>query len=277
MVDCQCWRPCRASKIPAENGETRAAGTALANYRNTLSCGLVAAAAVAPAPSKGSWGGDRNRRDRLSDSLTLPQCRKLIAAALHAERLGLSFNRHWTVHCERAGIQPRDGQAFVGRLLHLVTEAVRRYGGQLAAIWVRENGEGKGEHVHILLHLPSGMRLTNKTRRWIISAGGTYRRNVSYVRSIGGPLGRADPRSELYRVNARNVLAYVLKYASRDVAEALGLPLWGERGRIMGKRSGCTQNIAQGAQEANAKVTGVGGTLLAREPGTAAPLLCSKS
>jgi hypothetical protein len=243
-------RVCASNRILAGNCQSADPGTALAIYADTLSCSLasVAALALAPAPSKGSWGGPRNRADRLSDRLTLAQCEKLIAAALFAERIGLAFNRHWTVHTERAGIQSHDGRAFVGRLLHLVTEAVRRHGGRLAAIWVRENGDRKGEHVHILMHLPAGMKLTNKTRRWIVAAGGNYRRNVSYVRSIGGPLVRLDPLSELYRVNARNVLAYVLKYASRAAAEPLGLPLCGERGWIVGKRSGCTQNIAQGAQ-----------------------------
>jgi hypothetical protein len=227
--------------ITAENRQTPAAGTALAIYNSTLSCSLASA-------NRG-WGGARNRADRLSDRLTREQCEKLIDAARHAERIGLAFNRHWIVHSERAEIPPEQRTLFVGRLLRLVGNYVKRRGGIFTAIWVRENGLGKGEHIHILMHLPTDLLLQNMTCKWVHKAGGTYKVGVSRVRTIGGSLARLEPASAHYQVNADIVLAYLLKGSDREAAEAFGLRKWGQFGWIMGKRCGSTQNIAETAQE----------------------------
>jgi hypothetical protein len=193
------------------------------------------------------WGGSRLRADRLSDRLTLPQCRKLLNAALFAEHIGLPFNRHWIVHSERAGVLPKDGQRFVGHLLRLASDTAKRRGGDFAAVYTRENGDGKGEHIHILMHYPPGAKLTNKTRRWVETAGGKYRRRVSRVTRIGGSL-RIDPASEHYQANADKVVGYLLKAADQETAAKLGLEDFGEFGWIRGKRSGSTHNIAMAAQ-----------------------------
>lgn len=216
-------------------------GTDLAINSDDLSCPLVPAAKV-------TWGGRRNRADRLTEVLTAEQCEKLKAATLFARSVGLAFNRHWTIHSQMAGIEPHRGAHFIGTVLNAAGKAAKRHGGQLAAVWVRENGEGKGEHAHILMHLPRGMNLANRTRRWIVAAGGTYRRNVSRVRSIGGLLSSGELADDRYLLNADNVLAYLLKHGDQQAMEALGLPLWGRRGWIIGKRCGSTQNIAESAQ-----------------------------
>jgi len=199
---------------------------------------------------KPGWGGARNRADRESWHLSYGQVKKLLMAARVAELTGLRFNRHWTVHYERAGIAECDGARFIGHLLKLASAQARRDGGQMAAIWVRENGEGKGGHVHIMLHLPAGTHLRNRTRRWIVAAGGKYRARVSRVNSIGGRLSFAelggDPMSDQhYRANAEAVLRYLLKYGNVGAGEALGLARFGEAGKVIGKRCGFTQNIGK--------------------------------
>ena len=230
-----------ADLITAENRQSGQAGTALAINSDNLSCRLVPAA-------RGTWGGRRNRADRVSQTLTAEQCRKLIAATLFARSIGLPFSRHWTIHYQMAGIEPREGAQFIGTVLNAAGKAAKRHGGQLAAAWVRENGIGKGEHCHILMHLPRGMNLKNKTRRWIVGAGGTYRQGVSEVRSIGGSLLSAETGGEHYELNAGDVLAYLLKHGDDRAAELLGLTRFGHRGSVTGKRCGSTQNIAEGAQ-----------------------------
>lgn len=234
-------------------------GTRLANYTTSPSCGLPCGDGRSLDPAggridfadnaraKGQWGGARNRADRVSHYLTRSQIEGLISAAQFSEAAGRGFNRHWTVHYERAGIAPEQGAGFVGRLLRLVGAYARRHGGKIAAIWVRENGEGKGAHVHILLHLPEGLTLRHRVRGWIKAAGGIYRRNVSKVRSIGGRLhfAKIDKSSEavaLYAANLAAVLGYVMKAAHPDVGEALALRRYGEGGRVVGKRCGRTQN-----------------------------------
>jgi hypothetical protein len=233
-------RDCAANLITAEKRQSPLVGTALAINVRTLSCSLG-------SPSPG-WGGARNSGSRLSDRLTLEQCEKLIAAARFAELIGLPFNRHWIVHSERAGIRSEDRQAFIGRLLRLAGNYARRRGG-FAAIYVRENGFRKGEHIHILMHLPPAARLLNKTAAWVRKAGGAYRIGVSKVRTIGSSLARLDPASEHYQLNADNVLAYLLKGTDTTIGEALGLRKSGQFGWIIGKRCGSTENIAQTAQE----------------------------
>lgn len=199
-------------------------------------------------PASRGWGGARLRADRVTDRLTLAQCQKLLAAARCAEQIGLPFNRHWTVHCERAGIEKQDGPRFIGHLLRLASETAKRHGGGFAAVYSRENGIGKGEHVHILMHYPVDAKLANKTRRWVEIAGGSYRRGVSKVTRIGGSL-KVDPNTELYQVNADAVARYLLKGADEVTGAALRLKASGQFGWIMGKRCGSTQNIAEGAQK----------------------------
>ncbi len=162
--------------------------------------------------------------------------------------IGLPFNRHWTVHYERAGIAEIDAVRFIGRLLKLAGDFARRHRGRLAAVWARENGDGKGGHVHILMHLPSGLSLVGKSRRWVRCAGGTYRARVSRIRSIGGALISGNKGGEHYRYNAQVVRAYVLKGAECPAGEALALPRYGEAALIVGKRCGWTQNIGRAAR-----------------------------
>jgi hypothetical protein len=193
----------------------------------------------------GTWGGARNRADRVSHHLTRKQCEGLLAAAAQLEKKSVTLSRHWTVHHEAAGIPDSAGAAFVGRLLSIARRHVRRAGGELAALWVRENGDGKGAHVHILLALPDGFTLRNRTRRWIEAAGGTYRKGVSKVRQIGGTLSSASRDSERHAVNVRDVLAYLLKAADAEAGRALGLARYGEGGKVIGKRCGRTQNLGE--------------------------------
>lgn len=201
---------------------------------------------VPPAPL--SWGGARNRADRESWHLSDKQVRDLIAAAAYASASGRPFNRHWTVHYEKARIADSDGAAFVGRLLDTVRRFASRANIEFAAAWVRENGEGKGAHVHVLLHLPPSLSLRNLTRRWIDRAGGTYRARVSRTKSIGGALNCAATNPGHYAANLQTVLAYVLKAADTNTGRRLALRRYGEGGRVIGKRAGWTQNVGVAAR-----------------------------
>jgi hypothetical protein len=229
-----------------QTGENRAipeTGTALAIIDDIPSVGL--------SPAGRGWGGARNRADRTSEYLTLRQCEGLIAAADQAQRRGLSFNRHWTVHYQKAGIAEIDAARFIGRLLKLAGDYARRHNGKVAATWVRENGDGKGGHVHILLHLPEGLELRGRTAQWVRLAGGKVTLGVSVMRSIGGTIKAAGRDDAHYRKNADVVRNYLLKGADAETGAALGLARYGERGLIVGKRCGRTQNIGSGRKATN--------------------------
>ena len=224
--------------ISAKNGQPSETGTVVANYSDTPSCDL----GQPRHALKGTWGGARNRADKVSEYLSDEHVKRLTDAAAVAFADGHIFQRHWTVHYGLAGIDPSDGARFVGKLIDLVKKQARREGGEAYAIWVRECASGKGEHVHILLCLPAGMSLRNRTRRWIVAAGGTYRAGVSKVTPIGGRIAR-KPQGIRTRINAENVLRYFLKAVKAETGEQLGLPRSGEGGRIVGKRCGFTFNL----------------------------------
>ena len=229
-----------ANIIVAENGACRRSGTALANYSDTPSCDLAQPSRCQPR----TWGGARNRADRTSDGLSDKHVADLIEAAEFAFATDRVFQRHWTVHYGLAGVRPNEGARFVSRLLDLVSKQARRQGGCMTALWVRECACGKGEHVHILLHLPAGMSLRNRTRRWINAAGGTWKRGVSKVTIVGGVLSKVEKSSDArQRENAENVVRYLLKAASDETGARLDLTRRGRRGRIVGKRCGRTQNL----------------------------------
>lgn len=226
--------PARHLKTAGKRHSGRS-GTALANK----SSGLL--------PAKGTWGGARNSALRTSSHLTLKRCLELLEAADHAARLGLPFNRHWTVHYEKAGIAEADATRFIGKLLKLLGDFARARNAQRAAIWAREGGPSKGGHVHILLHIPAALRLTGKTRLWVRLAGGTAKQGVSFIRSVAGNVAAAESQSEHYWHNAEVVRCYLLKGADELAGKALGLEV-SDQGIVVGKRSGTTQNIGKAAR-----------------------------
>lgn len=194
-------------------------------------------------------GGANNRADRVSHYLTRRQVEDIIVAADYAEAMGWAFSRHWSVHLERAGIPDSMGAAFVTRLLDTARRYLKRRGAELVAIWVRENSPESGSHVHILLHLSKPVNLRNLTRKWIVAAGGTYRRRVSKMRTIGGRLDVVGANPAHYWANADAVLSYVLKGCSEATGKALGLERFGKGGEIIGKRAGCSQGIGPQARQ----------------------------
>jgi hypothetical protein len=246
-------------KQTAENRAARQTGTDLATSRYNTSCNVVSHNVA----GKGTWGGARNRAERQSDKLQDDKIGELISAANFALTTGRTFQRHWIVHYGKAGIAEHDATRFIGKLLDLLNKQARRAGGELSAIWVREMASGYGGHVHLLIHLPPGLLLQNRTRRWIKAAGGTCKGSVSLVKRIGGRLpkaesfhsstrGRArDVGSDLQshrRANAENVVRYLLKSASPETGERLGLKYHGRGGTVIGKRCGSTQNIGKTAR-----------------------------
>lgn len=235
-----------ADKETARNRRRRETGMPLANYSSSPSCeGL------------GGWGGARNRADRITNSLSDKQVVALLDAAEFAISEGRTFQRHWTIHYGKAGIKAAYGARFVSHVLALVAKQARREGGTLTALWVRERASDKGEHVHILMHLPADMRLHGRTRRWIEAAGGQWRPGVSCVRIVGGRLSKfAVDRSAHHLANIQNVTRYLLKAGGAKTCARLDLSRSGNGGTIVGKRCGWTNNIGAAAREERLKSSG---------------------
>lgn len=230
-----------ACKNRRETGTYRASaqtGTALAIIPIPIGC--------APSPrisAVSGHGGARNSASHTSDHLTLAQARSLIEAALAARNIARPFNRHITVHWEAAGVPDCEAMAATTAFLKALREWAA---GQTAYSWARENGDGKGSHLHILAHIPAGRKLSGaRFRRWLERiTGKPYRAGTIHTARIAGS---REPDGPAYSANLQAVLAYVLKGAEPDAAAALCI---GHEagGRIIGKRCGTSRNIGAKAR-----------------------------
>lgn len=196
-------------------------------------------------------GGPRNRANRETDSVSPAQVANLTAAAAHALTIGLPLTRFITIHWESGGIALADMAGATGRFLDLVTKALARHGTRTAWVWVHENGERKGGHVHVLVHVPAELApiVSRLQRRWLRGiTGRPYRARLIHSKPIGGRLGLETGNPDLYAVNLSAALDYVLKGADPIAAEQFGLSRLEEGGRIIGKRCGTSQNIGPKAR-----------------------------
>ena len=201
-----------------------------------------------------SWGGARNRGDRVSAHLTLRQAQNVIAAAYHAAQIGLPLNRHVTVHLEKVGVAAAGGARAVGAYLKLHRQFLQSRGCPFAYVWVREDdyGDGsKGAHVHILMYVPPDAvpAVTRQQRRWLRRlTGHAYQRGTVHTSRIGGTVRTATTSRHIYLPNLDQVLAYVLKGVTPKAALVLGLRRHSEGGRVAGKRCGCSENLGAAAR-----------------------------
>jgi len=234
------------SPLPANGGKLARAetGTGRANKRCSKS-----ETTLDDKPTFSTWGGARNRADRVSDHLSLKQARAIIAAAHRAVAIGLPLNRHITIHWERAGIDDGRAAAAIGGFLKLAADWLRTRNARLAYAWARENDAGggeKGSHVHILAHVApeQAAGFTAMQRRWLRRVTGLrYRAGTIRTARIGGSLRSATTNPEQYQANLAAIVGYVIKGAAPAAASALGLTRIEPSGRIAGKRASCSQNL----------------------------------
>lgn len=197
----------------------------------------------APSPVPASLfqhGGARNSASRTSDGLTLTQAEKLVEAAQTASVIGRPLNRHICVHWEAAGLTDKEAMGATTGFLKYLREWLR---GQTAYIWTRENGDGKGSHLHILAHIPETKKMSGAlSRRWVQRcAMRTYRAGAIFSRKI---TGASQPTEALYSQNLSKVLAYILKGTEPKAAVSLGL-VHEHGGQVIGKRCGNSRNIVR--------------------------------
>jgi hypothetical protein len=192
-------------------------------------------------------GGNRNRAERVTLYLTEREVTRLAQAMLAAKNIGFPLNRMITIHWERAGVPEKEAVRATGQFLALLRNAVGFR--SFAHIWIRENdyGDGvKGDHVHILAHIPEGFDLGRKQRARIKAiTGEPYLVRVIRTSRVGGTANAARTSPEHYHVHLGNVAHYVLKGGARAVKKALGLGCWGDGGRVVGQRCGMSRNLSR--------------------------------
>ena len=151
----------------------------------------------------------------------------------------MHINRHIILHWDAMGVP--DNRAMAATTLWL--KAFREWtGGKTAYVWTRENGDGKGSHLHLLAHIPTEKRWHgSRARRWLERiSGNQYKSGAIKTRCISGC---HSPDSPVYVLNLKVVAAYILKGVSADVALTLGIA-HEPGGLITGKRCGSSRNIS---------------------------------
>ena len=117
------------SQRPVDNGRKPAIarhGTAVAVTN------LLLGVAPYSACKGSSRGGARNLATRESHALSRAHVRNLIGATVHADDIGLPFNRMITVHWEAAGVAVNGMARATGRFIELLTKALARHGSATA-------------------------------------------------------------------------------------------------------------------------------------------------
>lgn len=217
-------------------------GKAASNENGRPQSTLIYSEVSSPRGSNG-WGGARNHASRTSDYIKLEAAVELVEAARWAMTAGVPFNRHLTIHWTMSGIPDGQAAAATGRLIKLIRDWVKKRGGDFAHGWVRELGERKGSHAHLLLHIPKDLKLGHMTRRWVRSKAGASPCRAILTRSIGGTTKAAFSGSNWYESNLAAVVAYLLKGVNPEAGEALGLDEFAKGGRVIGKRVSISQNL----------------------------------
>lgn len=203
-------------------------------------------------PCSTGRGGARNRADRTSDALTGAHIANLKAAERHSSVIGLPFTRMITIHWQAAGVALGDMVKATGRFLDLLTKALARHNSKTAWLWTLENGDGKGGHCHLLVHVPAALvsLLTRLQKGWLRRiTGKPYRSRVIHSKPIGGRLGLETGNPELHVANLAVALGYVLKGADPEAVAVFRLARLDAGGRIIGKRCATSQNIGAKARK----------------------------
>ena len=187
----------------------------------------------------------------------MAQIANLTAAERHSSAIGLPFTRMITIHWQAAGVALADMVKATGRFLDLLTKALARHKSKTSWLWTLENGDRKGGHCHLLVHVPAALvsLLTKLQKGWLRRiTGKAYRRRVIHSKPIGRLLGLEAGNPELHAVNLAEAFGYVLKGADAQAAEKFALTRLEPGGHIIGKRCGISQNISAKARKTKDRI-----------------------
>lgn len=194
---------------------------------------------------------ERNRRGRRSTELRLSEVRNIMAAAVFTAQKHRPLNRHTTIHFDKCGIA--DPVSALRRYTKLARDWLKTQGAPFVYIWVRESGDGKGEHAHLLMHVPPQLisAFAKREPGWRKRIGAKRVRGAFHSTAIGRSYRHAQVEiqyGEHYCDHLREIVGYLVKGAEPRAVEALGLARVEPGGELWGKRSGISENINRAAR-----------------------------
>lgn len=175
-----------------------------------------------------------------------------MAAAVFTAQEHRPLNRHTTVHFEAAGIA--DPVWALRSYMKLARDWLRTQGAPFAYIWVRESGNRKGEHAHIVMHAPARLvrQFARRERGWRKRIGAKPARGAFRSTCIGRSYRHAEAGiqyGELYSDALKGMIGYLVKGAEPRAVKILGLARVKPGGELWGKRSGTSENIGRRARQ----------------------------
>ena len=210
--------------------------------------GTVAASKLSPI---GAGQAKVGSKVRSTTAISYRDAANLLDAAAFAATIGIPLNRFLTVHTEAGGAT--DALKTRARLAKFMSNWVASKGGRFAHVTVRGTGEGKGEHFHMLLHIPAGLRVgfNQRKSKWLRTAGLKRAKGVSHSRAVGrfyyfGTSG--FPGGGHYAANLAEALDYMLKGAELKARERLAIRRCEPGGELQGKRCFHSENIGRTAR-----------------------------
>ena len=191
------------------------------------------------------------RRGRRSTALRLREVENILLAADNTAKEQRALNRFTTIHFEAA--QVPDPVRAIGRLMKLAGDWLRTKSAALAYVWVRESGDGKGEHVHILWYVRPDLikEFARLERGWRKRLGAKPAKGAFKSKPVGVSYRHGAHQIQYgqhYRAALDGLLAYIVKGAEPKAVGALGLTLREPGGELCGKRSGTSENIGRAAR-----------------------------
>ena len=192
------------------------------------------------------------RRGRRSTALSKKDVENIRAAGVYTAEEHRELNRFTTIHFEAASIT--DPVWAIGRMMKLAGDWLRTKDAVPTYIWVREAGEGKGDHVHILWHVPPSLirALAKRERGWRKRIGAKPRRGAFKTKPVGLSYAHGAYQIQYGRHFAeasKGLFDYILKGVDPKAATALGIVRTEPGGELWGKRCGISENINRSARQ----------------------------
>jgi len=194
---------------------------------------------------------ERSRLGRRSISLRLKDVENILAAAVFTAKEHRPLNRHTTIHFEKCAIS--DPVAALGQYTKLARDWLATRGAVFSYIWVREAGDGKGEHAHLLMHIPAKLisAFAKRERGWRKRIGAKRARGAFHSTAVGWSYRHGEVGIQYgkhYGDELRGIVGYLVKGAEQRAVQEFQLSRVEPGGELWGKRTGMSENINRAAR-----------------------------
>lgn len=194
---------------------------------------------------------DRSRLGRRSTVLRLKEVQNILAAAVFTAQEHRPLNRHTTIHFDACAIT--DPVTALRNYTKLARDWLATQGATFAYIWVREAGDAKGQHAHLLMHIPADLILAfaRRERGWRKRIGAKRARGAFLSTAVGRSYRHGEVKMQYgdhYGDDLRGIVGYLVKGAEPRAVKEFQLSRVELGGELWGKRTGMSENINRTAR-----------------------------